>query len=218
MCAQFTLKIQANELSKKYGIKVPENLESIDERYLPYKQAPCFVKTNDDLLKLTSMNFSLIPSWSKEAKVKFATHNARIETITEKPTWKIPFKKQHCLIPMTGFFESVYDGPLAGNIIEFSDSKNDLLFAAGIFDVWKNYENKQNLFSFSILTSEPSKFILDHGHDRCPIFLNFENAKKWLSLFDDDKLLVDFLLKNIQIPELNVQVDRPLKAGWEKRK
>lgn len=218
MCAQFTLKIKASELSNKYRIKVPENLVSIDERFLPYKSAPCVVKTSEDNLKLTSMSFSLIPYWSKEPKVKFATHNARIETVTEKPTWKIPFKKQHCLIPMTSFFESVYEGPLAGNIIEFSDNKNDLLFAAGIFDIWKNSENKQNLFSFSILTSKPSKFISDYGHDRCPIFLNFENAKKWLTLLDDDALLVNFLLKNIQIPELNVQVDRPLKAGWEKRK
>ena len=104
MCSQYALKVEAKTLSEKYNVQIPALLSAIDERFLPYKTAPVIVRTNG-FEKLTPMNFSLVPSWSKEPKVKFATHNARIETITEKPTWKIPFKKQHCVVPMTRFFE-----------------------------------------------------------------------------------------------------------------
>ena len=177
MCAQFTLKISKEDL-QAFGFTIPEDIQQIDQRFLPSKVAPVVVKANADL-KLTGMRFSLIPSWSKEPKVKFATHNARLETVLEKPTWKKPFESQHCVVPMTGFFESVYEGEKAGNIIQFHTNENSILFAAGIFDQWVNPENKNDrFFSFSILTTEPTKYILDNGHDRSPLFLLLADAKQ----------------------------------------
>lgn len=216
MCAQFNLKTQAQDLNLRYGIQVPESLQLIDERFYPSQRAPVIVYQKN--LKLVGMNFSLIPSWSKEARVPFATHNARIETVTEKPTWKIPFEKNHCIVPLSGFFESVYEGPLAGNIIHFTHSQNDILFAAAIFDTWKNPANSQSINSFSILTTTPSPFILEHGHDRSPIFLNFEQATQWTQLVGHPQKQVQFLLDHHSLPPLKVDTDRPLKPGWERRK
>jgi len=217
MCAQFTVKTNKAEL-EALGIEVGQSFESINDRFLPSKVAPVFVKSRDNI-KLTGMRFSLIPSWSKEPKVKFATHNARIETVLEKPTWKIPFAKQHCVIPMTGFYESVYEGPIAGNIIQFHKPDESLLFAAGIFDYWKNPENdSDHFYSFSILTTEPTDFILQNGHDRSPIFLDWSRALTWLDFYKPPQSQVDFLLSEQVRPELIVEVDRPLKPGWEKRK
>ncbi len=265
MCAQFALKIKANDLSIKYGIQVPESffkVNSINQqgfiqaRYLPYTMAPTIVLgRNADELKLVPMSFSLVPSWSKEPKVKFATHNARIETVIEKPTWKIPFQKNHCVIPMTGFFESAYEGPLAGHIIQFqskphtqpqfkpkpqsqsqalpqvqnitlpelqlSDSElpdTELMFAAGVFDCWKNPINNEKMFSFAILTTTPTDFILKNGHDRSPIFLNFNSVAEWLELPKTKNNSLDFIKSHQYNPLLQVQIDRPLKPGWEKRK
>ena len=220
MCAQFALKAQANDLSLRFKIKVPETLIEINERFLPYKKAPVVVLNSHGENQLVTMNFSLVPGWSEEPKVKFATHNARLETVTEKPTWKIPFEKKHCLIPLTSFYESVYEGPLQGNIIEFSDKEHQILWAAGIFDYWKKAD--QDLFSFSILTTTPDSFILDHGHDRSPLFLNYTDGLNWLSLAKQPQTsapdMVRFLSQKLIRPQLNVVTDRPLKAGWEKRK
>ncbi|WP_409479495.1 SOS response-associated peptidase [Pseudobdellovibrio sp. HCB154] len=215
MCAQFSLQIAAEEL-RNLGIAVSSSLEAIDERFLPYTKIPVIVQTPQGL-KLTPMNFSLVPAWSKEPKVKFATHNARIETVTEKPAWREPFLSKHCLIPITNFFESVYEGPHAGHIISFQSEK-PMLFAAGLFDVWVNPETKELLFSCAILTTEPSPFILENGHDRTPIFLNLEDGKGWLTLRASEKEMVDFLLAKNIYPDLQVTRDRPLKSGWEKRK
>lgn len=222
MCAQFGLKIRADEL-RNLGIAVSSVLESIDERFLPYTKVPVVVATPQGL-KLTPMNFSLVPAWSKEPKVKFATHNARIETVSEKPAWREPFLSKHCLIPMSYFFESVYQGPHAGHIISFSRETGaeslgepSLLFAAGLFDVWVNPQTKEPLFSCTILTTVPSTFILDNGHDRTPIFLNFADGKQWLGLRAPEKEMVDFLLSKNVYPDLQVTRDRALKPGWEKR-
>lgn len=216
MCAQFGLHTNSDRL-RELGISVAPSLEGIDEKFLPYTKVPVIVKTSEGL-KLTPMNFSLVPSWSKEPKVKFATHNARIETITEKPAWKEPFLNKHCVIPMTHFFESVYTGPHAGHVISFGGENGaDLLFTAGIFDVWKKPQSNETLYSCSIITTEPSAFILENGHDRTPIFLKFEDAKEWLNLRASEKEMVDFLLSKNVYPELSVTRDRPLKPGWEKR-
>lgn len=226
MCAQFGLHTSTDSL-RNLGIAVAPVLESIEERFLPYTKVPVIVKAIDGL-KLTAMNFSLVPAWSKEPKVKFATHNARIETITEKPAWRDPFAKKHCLIPMTYFCESVYQGPHAGHIILFSresgtlaNGAQPLLFAAGLFDVWINPQNKEQLFSCAIITIAPSTFILENGHDRSPVFLNFDDATTWLNLNahsgSSEKEMVDFLLTKNIYPDLQITRDRPLKPGWEKR-
>jgi len=220
MCAQFSLKIKARDLFEKYQIIIPEDLADINDRFLPYKKSYVVVQSKLQS-KLVRMNFSLVPSWSKEAKVKFATHNARLESVLDKPTWKKPFLTQHCIIPMTSFFESVYTGPLQGHVISFTDPSDQILFAAGVYDVWKNPQKlNEVLYSFSILTTEPSDVILNHGHDRSPIFLNYKEATNWLQVKTPtykESELIDFLKTHHQKIDFKVQVDRPLKPGWEKK-
>jgi putative SOS response-associated peptidase YedK len=220
MCAQFALKIKVQDFFAKYKIVIPDDLSDINERFLPYKKSYVVVQSKSQP-KLVRMNFSLIPSWSKESKVKFATHNARLESVLDKPTWKKPFLSQHCVIPMTSFFESVYTGPLQGHMISFTDPHDQILFAAGIYDVWKNPQNlNEILYSFSILTTEPSDVILNHGHDRSPVFLNFDEATNWLQIkasVKQENELVNFLKAHHQNINFKIQVDRPLRPGWQKR-
>ncbi|AZZ36047.1 hypothetical protein CIK05_04325 [Bdellovibrio sp. qaytius] len=222
MCSVYGISTQYQKL-KDLGISVAYSDGEINARFTPYSKVPVVVSTAQGL-KLTPMNYSLVPAWSKEPKAKFATHNARIETITEKPAWREPFANKHCLIPMTYFCESAYQGPHAGHIISFSresgasSETSPLMFAAGLFDVWINPETKEPLYSCAIITTEPSQFILENGHDRTPIFLNFEDAKIWLNLINKpEKEMVTFLLSKNVYPDLHVTRDRPLKQGWEKR-
>lgn len=223
MCAQFILKIKANQLSLKYGIILPEWLNEegveqiIDERFLPYRQAPV-VFLGDTGPQFKKMSFSLVPSWAQEFKVKFATHNARLETIEAKPTWKTPFMRNHCLVPMTSFIEPIYEGSFAGQMVEFFQKEDQLLSAAGIFDIWKNPQTQENHYSFSIITSPPSDFMLSLGHDRSPLFLSENAQMDWLSLNSSSvQKLKNFLNDKKIIPELGVRTDRYLKKGWEKR-
>jgi putative SOS response-associated peptidase YedK len=122
-------------------------------------------------------------------------------------------------VPLSGFYESVYEGPLAGNIIRFSPKAGGLLWAAGIFDFWQNPQSEEKgFFSFAILTREPSSFILDHGHDRTPIFVKSPAHSNWLSNINKNPGEISRdLIAEYYHPELVVEVERPLKPGWEKR-
>lgn len=218
MCSQYVVSLRSEVIKEKFqDLKISQDF-SINEKILPSKEAPCFVVSQQEL-KLVKMKFSMVPAWSQEPKVKFATHNARIETVEQKPTWKSVFLNQHCVIPMAGFFESVYTGPKAGHVIQFKDVAEQPLYAAGVFDFWKNDPDpNKHFFSFSILTEEPTSFIVENGHDRSPIFLNEKFVKEWCALksmnsAETKQNLAQWSYK----PELKVEIERPLKPGWEKR-
>lgn len=211
MCSNYKISTRATIL-KNLNIEVQESLDLIESNILPYQKAPVVVKEKDKL-KLTPMGFSLVPSWSNEPKVKFATHNARIESVLDKPTWRLPFLNNHCIVPITSFYEPIYEGEYAGNIVDFHRPDKELLFAAGVFDVWNKTE-----YSFSILTTEPTEFVSHIGHDRCPIFLKYEDIKSWLNVKLSGEDQVQFLLEAFERPELSVSAHRAMKPGWEKRK
>lgn len=203
MCAQFQIKSKIRELERLFGLSVEDVIDWID-LVVPTRFAP--VLTNEGL-KL--MKYSLLPAWSREPKVKFATHNARIETIAEKATWKRPFLKNHCVVPITSFIEPIYEGNLAGNMVAFE--AKDILCAAGIYDVWVNKQSGEIIESFAIITSEPCDFVRETGHDRQPVFLDVNSAKEWTHLEGDPAALLTFLNTRAVVPELTTSVHRPLK-------
>lgn len=205
MCAQFTMKKSIQELEKLLGLPINKQ-DEYSERALPHSKA--VVVTEDGL---TTMSFSLTPSWSPEPKVKYATYNARLETVDQKSTWRTPFLKHHCFVPMDAFIEPIYDGELGGNMVSFESES--LMYAAAIYDTWVNKKTGEVLESFAIITSDPSPFVKSIGHDRQPVFLDLESAKHWNILKGSAKELKEFLVKHSLTPSLKALVDRPLKSA-----
>lgn len=220
MCSQYALMLTGGALAHLFQISgedFPSDKFELAQRVLPHTKAPVlFLEKSKKNLEL--MRFSLIPHWSKEEKVKFATHNARLETVDEKPSFRIPFVKKHCIVPMTGFIEAIYLNELAGNMVEFKAKEQGILYAAGIWDEWLNKNSGEILRSFTILTSDPTTYVDKVGHDRSPVFLAAATAMKWLELENTPApKLKEFLLTSRIEPELEASIDRPLKEGWQKR-
>jgi len=188
-----------------------------DKLIVPHTKAPTIVQ-NGDILILKEMNFSLIPRWSKDRKPKFATHNARIETVADKPTWRDAFRKRHCLVPLTHFIEPIYEGEYAGNMVAFHLPNSDLLYAAGIWEEWTDKSTGEVIESFAIITGNPPKFVESIGHDRCPVFLDLKLGKKWLSESEENADSgIKLLTSQSETLELDVEKFRPMRDGWQKR-
>lgn len=234
MCAQFGIEIPSQKLEASFGIKLNISMPFVlNKRVSPYTEAPVFVfHPTKKSFQLAKMQYSLVPAWSSEPKVKFATYNARLDTVLEKPTWKTPFIKNHCLIPLSYFVESVYEGPFAGHVLSFSSAENEVIFAAGIYDFWqakadskmkqsaRDEAQSQGFYSFAILTTEPGELIQKAGHDRSPVFLNAESGKEWLKLGSDrsGSQMIEFLKSSHLNLPLKIEKERPLRPGWESRK
>jgi putative SOS response-associated peptidase YedK len=215
MCAQFLIQASLRELEKFYGLDA-DLIEDFDweERIVPSRLAPVIRENSDRKRTLGGLEFSLVPSWSKERKIKFATHNARVETIAEKPTWKVPFLRRRCLVPLKGFIEPIYEGSHKGNMVVFRAKSSHLLSAAGIWDCWHDKETGDKVESFAIVTKTPNEFVRKSGHDRMPIFLREEYFTQWLAGGKREaKELYNILEEGHQFElDLEVEVDRPLKS------
>lgn len=205
-----------------------EPSQSQQHRIFPRTLAPIVIASSDGRsLELLESEFSLIPSWWNPEKAKaktknnrpvFATHNARIESIIEKPAFRDSFKKYHCLVPIQKFFESsVFGDTFAGHRISIQSQQ--VLLAAGCYSEWLNKTTGEIINSFTIITSNPNKQILSAGHDRMPIFLDVNSAGDWLYNLKKTPLqMKESLLESNFNKKLRfeIAIDRLLKAGWEK--
>lgn len=119
------------------------------------------------------MRWGLIPSWSKEPTSKYATFNARSEDAASKPTYREPFKRRRCLIPVSGFYEWKKQGKAKQPFYIYRADGSPLFFA-GLWDRWGD-----ELESATILTTGPNAEMREI-HTRMPCILEPEQFARWL--------------------------------------
>ena len=237
MCAQIYLKVKANELAKRFGITISEDLsqmvfEKITYGYMKTETCPVVV-FSEDKFQIKEMYFSLCPAWSKEFPCKWSTYNARLERdstnektgkvkrefIFEVATWRDAFSKgRTCLVPISGAIESSYFGSHAGNIVRFSDSKDEVFYALGICSEWVDKKTGEVKETFALLTDDPYEFFFETGHDRSIIVIGEKNFDRWLKdtgMSPQERF--EFIRESRVSRKWKVDVERPMKSGWEKR-
>ena len=123
------------------------------------------------------MRWGLVPGWSREISNKFATFNARSETMAEKPTFRTAWNKsQTCLVPALGYYE--WKGPKGNKQPYFIRTQNgEPLVMAGLWDHWQR--GGEELLSCTIIT-QPSAGSLSEVHSRMPVMLEHQYALNWL--------------------------------------
>jgi putative SOS response-associated peptidase YedK len=145
----------------------------------PTQTVPTFLLSKDkSKIGGLGMRWGLVPGWSKEPAPKFATFNARSETVAEKPTFRSAWNKSRtCLIPSLGYYE--WKGDKGNKQPYFVRTKNQQpLVMAGLWDYW--HDDDQKLYSCTIIT-QPSTGPLAELHTRMPVMLQPNQAETWLN-------------------------------------
>lgn len=117
--------------------------------------------------------------WGFPAKNGKLVINARAETLSEKPLFRIPFASRRCLIPARGFFEWK-DSETGKKRIKFYIAPPDssLIFLAGLYWFFKDKEGVM-IPSFTIVTTEANEDIRPI-HDRMPVIIGRDDKRTWL--------------------------------------
>jgi len=123
------------------------------------------------------MKWGLIPYWADDPKVGVRAFNARCETVTEKPTFREPFKRSRCLVPASHFFEWSEKQK-----IKITVQGEPLIAFAGLFDEWNGVK------SFTIITTEAQGRMAEI-HDRMPLILPPDRFDDWLKGPSPESLL-----------------------------
>lgn len=210
MCGRFALTPKTKEIEKL----LPEI--KIDGDFLPrFNITPgqdIAAITNSEPSKINNLKWGLIPFWAKDPKIGYKMINARSETITEKPSFRSPFKIRRCAILSSGFYEwQRLDGGKK-KIPHYIKLKDENLFCfAGLWETWKS-PNDEIIQSASIITTAPNK-LMEQIHNRMPVILNNKNINNWLNPEADIKflkgLLVPYESNKMESYEVSTIVNNP---------
>lgn len=124
-----------------------------------------------------SMRWGLVPAWSKISKPKYATFNARAESVRQKPAFRgACTNAQTCLIPASGYYE--WSGEKDSKTMHYIqlEDKTPLLMA-GLWEHWT--QGEQSLYSCTILTRTAVPALMKI-HPRMPLILDKIAAQNWL--------------------------------------
>lgn len=143
--------------------------------------------------------FGLIPHWAKDKK--FRPINARAETLTEKPTFRTPFKRNRCIIPINGFYEWKKEGK---HKIPYwiHPTQTDYFALAGLMDSWIDPTNGKEIYSSAIITTTPNE-TMKLIHDRMPVILSPKDWELWL----DSSIQESEALTPLLIPSDHLKMD-----------
>ena len=118
--------------------------------------------------------------WKPLKELKLATFNARAETFATKPMFRSAFKRNRCLIPVSGYYEW-QDTPGGKQLWYFTARDGSrALTIAGLWDEWQDMEANKSLKSSTMIITESNKFVAE-VHDRMPVLLAEKDYAQWLS-------------------------------------
>lgn len=210
MCYSNTSTSKNIDLSKKYGKKIPVNMNETPIFFASGFSFPTWrIVTKADELQL--MNWGLIPNWFKESNFKeiaSMTLNAKVETLNEKASFKQLIQRNECIVPSTGFFEWQTKGK--EKIPYFiAPSQGEIFSMAGIYDVWMNPLSGEQHTTFSILTC-PANELMEEIHNtkkRMPVILKLEHENDWLQgKLDLDILKTPLSSEDLKAHEINRKI------------
>jgi putative SOS response-associated peptidase YedK len=176
MCGRFTLEPTASFYER---FEITNRLDAITARYniAPGQRVPVVIAHSPNQVVL--MRWGLIPHWAKDEKSSYKMINARIETLTQKPSYRGLLARNRCLVPASGYYEwkaeergntkiPYYIHPSSGSFVAF----------AGLFDSWTNPKGEE-LQTFTIVTKDADEEMA-RLHNRMPVVLAREDEQAWL--------------------------------------
>lgn len=180
MCGRYAFVGPHEMVSQVFDIDAHS---AIPERYNIAPRQPVLIVRNSEQGKrhLAAVEWGLVPEWRKEIGDK-PLINARIETITEKPSFKSSIKRKRCLVPFTDWYEWRTENgrkvpyrirPHAGGVGAF----------AGVWATWHGPGGDFWLETMAILTA-PAGATLKPLHHRRPLVVRPEQYADWLQAHD----------------------------------
>jgi putative SOS response-associated peptidase YedK len=183
MCGRFTLHTPESRIRVAFNLHQSAPLGLIPRYNITPSQQVPIIRDTDAGREMVMAKWGLIPHWSKEAKTKYSTINARIESVAEKPAYRTPFKHRRCLIPADGFYEwKVVDGRKVPHHIRMRDG--DVFALAGLWD--RRDGEGESLESCSIIVM-PANDAMKSLHERMPAIIAPAHQDLWLDPRVTDK-------------------------------
>lgn len=155
--------------------------------------------------QLRTVEWGLLPNWSKSRSGGAKMINARSETVASKPAFKRAAARRRALAPAAGYFEWQHDGGRKIPYFLHAPDEGTLAMAA-LYEIWHDDalpEDDDNAWVWTCtIITRPATDTLGHIHDRCPVLVPSELREAWLDCSSDDAAVAERLLSSIPEPHL----------------
>ena len=181
MCGRYPEPFHYKDI-KKYFAAVAKYEEENDytPRYniAPTQLAP-IVREDEDGRFFCLLRWGLVPHWADDPAVGNRMVNARAETLSEKPSYRVPFQKQRCLVPAGGFYEWKKEGSTKQPYLIRRQDQAPIAFA-GLWERWDGHGTRIPIETFTIITTQANDLVRPI-HERMPLILSPSDFDAWLS-------------------------------------
>ncbi len=189
MCGRFVQKAKKDEIEEEFDVKLPEETGLRPRYNLAPGQAALVIVNDSNRPRVESCMWGLIPSWVKDPMSGNRPINARVETLSEKPSFRDALRYRRCLIPANGFYEWIKDPASKQKIpLYFTWPQHPLFAFAGLWESWNDRDGGA-LYTFTIIT-RPANESCRSYHHRMPLILRHAEYADWL---DKSRYTVDAL-------------------------
>jgi putative SOS response-associated peptidase YedK len=130
--------------------------------------------------EMVSMRWGLIPAWWKKPLNEMpAAHNARVETVAEKPMYCDAYRSRRCIVPVSGFYEWAGDKKARKPHLFTSADGAPILALAGLWDRWRDPRSGDEVLSCTLIVTAATEWMTPY-HDRMPAVLQQAEIDRWL--------------------------------------
>jgi len=185
MCGRFLISATPDAVAARFGLAAAPEIEP-RWNLAPTQLAPVIRSSSHGIRSLDLLQWGLVPHWSKDPTIGNRMINARAETASEKPSYRVPLRKRRCLVPSNGFYEWKREGdrkqPYCIRAAEGTEHEG-LIALAGLWECWQGGD--EPLETFTILTTTPNS-VVSPIHDRMPVIIQPKDYNLWLDPHNEE--------------------------------
>jgi putative SOS response-associated peptidase YedK len=190
MCGRYELHSHPAAIALTFGLAhAPE----VRPHYniAPMTDVPIVRVNAEGHRELVRMRWGLVPRWAKDPSIGAKMINARGETIAEKPSFRMAYRRHRCLLPADGFYEwmpipaAATGGDHARKQPVHVGMKDGALFGlAGLCERWLSPAGEV-LDTCTIVTTDANALV-KAVHDRMPLIIPPAHYARWLDPANPD--------------------------------
>ena len=203
MCGRFALVSDAAVISERFAIRDGSYEFKPNWNVTPGQYIGAVIH-REGRNSLASFLWGLIPSWADDPSIGHNLINARAETVDTKPSFGSAFSKRRCLIIVDGFYEWKKEGTKKVPLY-FRLKSKEPFGLAGLYETWTSPDNRKEIKSCIIITTEANKLIAPI-HDRMPVIVPKKQEHIWINDRTDDKATLLSILKPYPAAEMDYQI------------
>ena len=205
MCGRFANQLGELNEWRELLLKWPTDV-TLGFNITPSQMIPAFTESGG-----VGMRWGLVPDWSKDVSSKYATFNARIESVATKPTFRHAWTaSQRCLIPALGYYEwRSEQGGKQPYFIRPSD--NTVMVFAGLYEPARD----ETIPASCTIITKPASKDMTELHPRMPVTLDLTQAENWLQVSPDQagKIALSEIEPDLDVYPVSKAVNNPRNQG-----